>query len=79
MEWLGTWGGRSFGYREGDNLWTYNGELRKANRLITKTSKKNRRRPGFSPYMDRVGFVNRVDTVGFVMLVGYEDFPRLEP
>ena len=53
--------------------------LRKANRLITKTSKKNRRRPGFSPYMDRVGFVNRVDTVGFVMLVGYEDFPRLEP
>ena len=25
MEWLWTWGGTSFGYREGDNLWTHDG------------------------------------------------------
>jgi len=25
MEWLWTWGGVSFGYREGDNLWTHDG------------------------------------------------------
>jgi hypothetical protein len=25
MEWLWTWGGTSFGYRDGDNLWTYDG------------------------------------------------------
>ena len=25
MEWLWTWGGRSFGYRAGDDLWTHDG------------------------------------------------------
>jgi 4-fold beta-flower domain-containing protein len=25
MEWLWTWGGKSFGYRDGDNLWTHDG------------------------------------------------------
>jgi len=25
MQWLWTWGVESFGYREGDELWTYNG------------------------------------------------------
>lgn len=25
MDWLFTWGGRCFGYRDGDALWTYNG------------------------------------------------------
>ena len=25
MEWLWTWGGKSFGYREGDSLWTHDG------------------------------------------------------
>jgi hypothetical protein len=25
MEWLWTWGGISFGYRDGDNLWTHDG------------------------------------------------------
>jgi hypothetical protein len=25
MEWLWTWGGVSFGYREGDDLWTHDG------------------------------------------------------
>jgi hypothetical protein len=25
MQWLWTWGGVSFGYREGDNLWTHDG------------------------------------------------------
>lgn len=25
MDWLWTWGGASFGYREGDSLWTYDG------------------------------------------------------
>ena len=25
MNWLYTWGGRFFGYRDGDNLWTYTG------------------------------------------------------
>jgi hypothetical protein len=26
MEWLWTWGGKCFGYREGDHLWTYSGK-----------------------------------------------------
>lgn len=26
MEWLHTWGGRSFGYRDGDDLWTHDGK-----------------------------------------------------
>jgi hypothetical protein len=25
MEWLWTWGGKSFGYRDGDALWTHDG------------------------------------------------------
>ena len=25
MQWLWTWGGKSFGYRDGDNLWTQDG------------------------------------------------------
>ena len=25
MQWLWTWGGTSFGYRDGDNLWTHDG------------------------------------------------------
>ena len=25
MEWLFTWGGKCFGYREGDELWTHDG------------------------------------------------------
>jgi hypothetical protein len=25
MEWLWTWGGTSFGYRDADNLWTHDG------------------------------------------------------
>jgi len=56
----------------------YLGELRNGNRLTTRISKKNRRRAAFSPNMDRVGYVNRVDFVGLVMLVGHEDFPKLE-
>lgn len=26
MNWLWTWGGRCFGYREGSELWTYDGK-----------------------------------------------------
>lgn len=26
MQWLWTWGGESFGYRDGDNLWTHTGQ-----------------------------------------------------
>jgi hypothetical protein len=95
MDWLWTWGGTSFGYRDGDNLWThdgrhvgkfhgdeiygqdgrYLGEIRKGNRLITRSSKKSRKRSGFTPYANRVGYVDRVGFVGLVMIVGYEDFP----
>ena len=25
MQWIWTWGGISFGYRDGDNLWTHDG------------------------------------------------------
>ncbi len=25
MKWLWTWGGTSFGYRDGDDLWTHDG------------------------------------------------------
>jgi hypothetical protein len=26
MDWMWTWGGESFGYREGDELWTHDGK-----------------------------------------------------
>jgi hypothetical protein len=26
MEWVWTWGGKCFGYLDGDNLWTYDGK-----------------------------------------------------
>ncbi len=26
MNWLWTWSGRSFGYKDGDNLWTHDGQ-----------------------------------------------------
>ncbi|WP_432359814.1 hypothetical protein [Sporosarcina sp. UB5] len=26
MKWLWTWGGKCFGYRDGDNLWTHEGK-----------------------------------------------------
>jgi hypothetical protein len=32
MDWLWTWGGTCFGYRDGDNLWTHDG--RHAGRFV---------------------------------------------
>ena len=26
MKWLWTWGGKCFGYKDGENLWTYSGK-----------------------------------------------------
>ena len=26
MDWMWTWGGESFGYRDGDDLWTHDGK-----------------------------------------------------
>jgi hypothetical protein len=95
MEWFWTWGGKCFGYRNGDNLWTYSGshigkfygdevydrnghylgEVKSNNRLITNRSKKNFRKPAFSPYGKVVGYVKYVDYVGNVMYAGYQDFP----
>lgn len=97
MEWLYTWGGRSFGYKDGDRLYThdgrnvgkfygneiygqdraYLGEIRNQI-LITNTSKKGNRKSGFVQNAGRVGMVNRIDRVGNVMVVGFEDFPKLE-
>ena len=92
------WGGTSFGYQDGDNLWTHNGhhvgkfygdeiyspdgsylgEIRNGNRLITHQSKRSRRRGGFTPFANRVGYVNKLNYVGYVLYVGYEDFPTPE-
>ena len=54
----------------------YLGELRNG-KLITKKSKKSKRRSGFTPRMNRSPRVKSVDRVGSVMLAGYEDFPAL--
>jgi hypothetical protein len=56
----------------------YLGEIKNDDRLITNTSKKGRSSFGFSPFMNRVGYVKYVDYVGYVMYVGYEDFPSPE-
>lgn len=97
MDTLFTWGGRCFGYRDGDDLWThegkhigkfygdevfgpdgsYLGELRNA-KLITNTSRKSRRRSGFTLRLNRIGRINSIDHIGSVMIVGYEEFPKLE-
>lgn len=53
----------------------YIGEIRNENRLITKLSKKPRRKSSFSPYANRVGYIPYVNYVGYVMYAGYEDFP----
>jgi hypothetical protein len=98
MQWLWTWGGISFGYREKNNLWThdgrhvgrfhgddiygsdgsYLGEIKSKDRLITNLSKKHWRKPSFSPFARRIGYVRYVNYVGYVMYVGYEDFPAPE-
>lgn len=97
MERMYTWGGRSFGYKDGGNLWTYSGkhvgrfhddevygpdgrylgEL-KNGKLISRTSRKSRRKSRFTPRMNRMGRVKTVNHVGSVMLAGYEDFPMID-
>lgn len=97
MERMFTWGGRSFGYKDGENLWTYSGkhvgkfhddeiygpdgrylgEL-KNSKLISKTSRKSRRKSRFTPRMKRMGRMKTVDHIGSVMLAGYEDFPVID-
>ena len=92
-----TWGGRSFGYKDAENLWTYSGkhagkfrgdevygpdgrylgEL-KNGKLITRTSKKSRRKSAFTPRMNRMGRTKTVNRVANVMLAGYEDFPEID-
>ena len=97
MERIFAWRGRSFGYKDGEDLWTYSGrhigkfhddevygpdgrylgEL-KNGKLISKTSKKSRRKSRFTPRMNRMGRSKTVNRVGSVMLVGYEDFPVID-
>jgi len=97
MEPLFTWGGRCFGYRDGDDLWTHGGKHvgrfygeevygsdgrylgeQRNGKLITQDNRKSHRRSGFTPRMDRMGRIKSVDHVGSVMIVGYEDFPKIE-
>ena len=56
----------------------YLGEIEGDNRLITRLSKKSRRRGGFTPYGNRVSMVPYVGHVGYAMYAGYEDFPSPE-
>jgi hypothetical protein len=75
---LWTHDGRHVGRFRGDEVFDssgrYLGEL-KDGKLITKTSKKSRSGPSFSPHASRVGHVPSVGHVGSVMIAGYEDFP----
>ena len=56
----------------------YLGEITDNNRLITDIAKKNRHSTSFTPDANRMGYVKYVDYVGYVMLLGYEDFPKIE-
>lgn len=55
----------------------YLGEIRNERRLITKLTKKSRRRSSFEPSR-LIGIASYVGYVGYVMYVGYEDFPDPE-
>ena len=74
--------GRHAGRVHGDEVYApdgyYLGELRNDDRLITSTSKQNRRQSSFTPHGSRVKHVPLVDYVGYVMVVGCEDFPARE-
>ena len=105
MEMMFTWRGRSFGYKDGENLWTYSGKhvgrfhcdevygsdgrylgemkndkliTKYQDKLITKTTKKSRRKSAFTPRMNRMRRAKIVNRVGTVMLVGHEDFPEID-
>ena len=69
MQHLWTWGGKYFGYRDGNDLWTHSGKL------IRNRSKAGHQSSSFAPFANRVGIVPYVTHVGTVMYAGYEEFP----
>lgn len=70
--------GKHVGRFHGDEIYgsdgRYLGEVR-SGKLITKRTKKHRRKGSFMHRMNRTGRIKRVNHVGRVMLAGYEDFP----
>lgn len=98
--WVWTWSGVSFGYVDGDALFTYDGrhvgfvdrsasppaafrvrtgeylgELGDVDRLLTRRSRMQRRRPPRSQRARRMSRMRRMNRMGRIMRVGCEDFP----
>lgn len=78
---LWTHSGHHVGRFQGEGVFgsdgSYLGEILH-DKLITRSSSKNRRISSFAPWASRVGRVPYVDHVGTVMYAGYEDFPSPE-
>lgn len=82
MEWLWTWGGTSFGYRDGDDLWTHDGrhvgrfqgdEIYGSDGLyLGELRNKNRLITNSGKKVKRTsGFLPYVSRVGYVRYVDY--------
>jgi hypothetical protein len=82
MDWLWTWGGTSFGYRDGDNLWTHDGRhvgrfqggevYGPDGRYLGEIKSKNRLITNVSKIPHRTsGFAPLGQRVGYVPYVGY--------
>lgn len=81
MEWLWTFGGRSFGYKDGDNLWTQDGshvgkfygdEIYDSNgEYLGEIKNKNRLITRSSKNSKKSGFSPHASRVGYVARVDY--------
>src|SRR5207247_11359425 len=82
MQWLWTWGGISFGYRDGDNLWTHDGHhvgrfhgdeiYGSDGRYLGEVRSRDRLITNRAKQSYRKsGFIPFVDRVGHVPYVGY--------
>lgn len=78
---LMTHDGRHVGRFYGNEVYSANGhylgEIKNGNRLITKRSRKNSRKPSFSP-STRTSTAKRGRYGRNAMIAGYEDFPNPE-
>ena len=78
---LWTYDGRHVSRLIGDEVYgpsgRYLGEIMQG-RLITSLNKTSWMRTTFAPHGSRIGYVPFLDYVGYVMILGYEEFLKLE-
>lgn len=80
-EYLWTYTGKNVGKFYADDVYgsngRYLGELR-GGKLITRLSKKSRRKSSFMPRMNRMARMKTLNRLGSLLPSGYEDFPEFD-